>query len=883
MIGETISHYTILSKLGEGGMGVVYKAHDTRLDRLVALKFMPPHITPDESEKARFLQEAKAASALNHPNVCTIYGIHDEDGREFIEMEFVDGGTLRHKLPVQSLAEAVGYAIQIGDALNEAHQKGIVHRDIKAENIMINAKNQVKVMDFGLAKLKGSLKLTKAMSTVGTLAYMAPEQIQGGEVDARSDIFSFGVVLYELLSGHVPFRGEHEAAVMYSILNEEPVPLEQDRRDIPPVLSNLIQRCLEKDPADRYQTAGDIVIELRRVQKLSARVVRSGVVPAYPAQPAATSSGRQETATLPPPPARIPGWKKFLWPAAGIMVAVAALLVYKYFQNPPQSQQFQQMKITRMTNSGKVSQAAVSPDGRYLVYAQDDVGKQSLWVRQTATMSNVQIVPASEAQYGKIVFSRDGNFVYLLKADKNGALSHLYSIPVLGGPMRKLVHNVDSFTLSPDGSHIAFVRYTIGDATFDLIISDADGTNERNIGQRKAPQSYGSLAWAPDGATIACSFVDGNKVSVVSVPVTGGAGRVMSTYDWSAISSMEWMADGSGLVVVPQNAFSTAGAQIWQIAYPSGEIRRITNDLNNYISISVTADSKALVTTETEFHSAVWKLPASDAGHAGWNSDQARQVTFGKDDGAMGVSQTPDGRIVYAASAGGASQIWIMEPGGNDPRQLTSGDIPAVSPTVSPDGKYIVFLRNTNSSVDLWRVNSDGTNLLQLTNGAFAFTPACTPDSKWVVYSHVKDGKYDVWKIPIDGGTPVQITNRHSHTVAVSPDGKSIVCEYQENETGTSHVVAIVSLENGKPAKTFERQEYSDFGWLPDAAALAVVEYHDGIPNLWTIPLDGSQGEQLTHLKTDRIFTYSISHDGKSLVVAHGPVVSDVIMISNFH
>src|SRR5258706_14210357 len=225
MIGQTISHYRILEKLGEGGMGVVYKAEDLKLKRIVALKFPPQHLTSTEELRARFQQEAQAAATLNHPNICTIHAIEEHDGQQFIDMEFIDGETMRNKLPLQRVGDAVSYAIQIGEALTEAHTKGIVHRDIKADNIMVNSKNQIKVMDFGLAKLRGSIKLTRASSTVGTLAYMAPEQISGGSVDARSDIFSFGVVLYEMLAGQTPFRGEHEAAMVYSIVNEEPEPL----------------------------------------------------------------------------------------------------------------------------------------------------------------------------------------------------------------------------------------------------------------------------------------------------------------------------------------------------------------------------------------------------------------------------------------------------------------------------------------------------------------------------------------------------------------------------------------------------------------------------------------------------------------------------------
>jgi len=284
MIGQTISHFNILEKLGEGGMGVVYKAEDTKLKRIVAVKFLPRGIEAQEPERARFLQEAQAASALNHPNVCTIYEISEHEGpaysgapaarQQFIVMEFVDGRTLRQMIPVQKIQAAIDYAIQIGEALQEAHSKGIVHRDVKAENIMVNEKKQVKVMDFGLAKLKGSLKLTKTSSTVGTLAYMAPEQIQGGEVDARSDIFSFGVVLYEMLTGHMPFRGEHEAAMVYSIVNEEPIPIQKHLPEVSSELVHVLNRALEKDPEDRYQFVHEMVIDLRRLKKETTRVVR---------------------------------------------------------------------------------------------------------------------------------------------------------------------------------------------------------------------------------------------------------------------------------------------------------------------------------------------------------------------------------------------------------------------------------------------------------------------------------------------------------------------------------------------------------------------------------------------------------------------------------
>ncbi len=296
MIGQTISHYKILEKLGEGGMGVVYKAEDLTLHRVVALKFLPHNIRSLESERARFLQEAQAVAVLNHTNICTVYDIQEHEGQQFIVMEYVDGRTLRQMVPLQKMQTAVDYAVQIGEALREAHGKGIVHRDIKTDNIMVNSRNQIKVLDFGLAKLRGSLKLTKTHSTVGTLAYMAPEQIQGGEVVARSDIFSFGVVLFEMLTGHTPFRGDHEAAMMYSILNDEPESVQKGRQDISADMDRIIRRALEKDPDDRYQHIDDMVSELRHETKKSTTVNRPPFVePTTPHTSAAEVHGRLPT------------------------------------------------------------------------------------------------------------------------------------------------------------------------------------------------------------------------------------------------------------------------------------------------------------------------------------------------------------------------------------------------------------------------------------------------------------------------------------------------------------------------------------------------------------------------------------------------------------
>ncbi|HTK82088.1 MAG TPA: protein kinase [Bacteroidota bacterium] len=379
MIGSSISHYKILEKLGEGGMGVVYKAQDTKLDRIVALKFLPHHLTANDAEKARFLQEAKAAAAINHPNACSVIDIQEVDDQQFIIMEYVDGTTLRKKIPIQKVDDALTYAVQIGEALQEAHSKGIVHRDVKAENIMVNSKNQIKVMDFGLAKLKGSLKLTRTSSTVGTLAYMAPEQIQGGEVDARSDIFSFGIVLFEMLSGKTPFRGEHDASMMYSILNEEPESILKFAPGISPEIDRIIKRALEKDPADRYQSVADMVSELRREQKKSTRVIRPAVsgsaipvqTPSPETQATSSSSGARGTGSV----------KKVLI-GSGVLLLIAAAVFF--YLKSGSSKAIDSLAVLPFEDAG------ATPDQEYLA----DGVTESI-INNLSKISSLRVVPRS--------------------------------------------------------------------------------------------------------------------------------------------------------------------------------------------------------------------------------------------------------------------------------------------------------------------------------------------------------------------------------------------------------------------------------------------------------------------------------------------------------
>ncbi|MFN0159241.1 MAG: protein kinase domain-containing protein [Bacteroidota bacterium] len=858
MIGQTISHYKILEKLGEGGMGVVYKAQDTKLDRIVALKFLPHHLTTNEAEQARFLQEAKAASALNHPNVCSIHSIGEHEERNFIDMELVEGETLRQKVlvrvdgrPPLQVNDAIGYAIQIGEALHEAHSKGIVHRDIKCENIMVNTRNQIKVMDFGLAKLKGSLKLTKASSTVGTLAYMAPEQIQGGEVDGRSDIFSFGVVLFEMLTGKMPFRGEHDAAIMYSILNEESDAVQKYRQDASPELDRIIHRALEKDPADRYQHVDDMVSELRRLLKTSARVVR-------PEQ--GEQSRTHQTTNF---PFESPGKSNAKWWIGATSAVVLAIVAwFLFFGKPPQAP-LEAMEFSRLTSNGKVAEAVVSPDGKYLVYSREDAGKVSLWIRQMATGSNVQISsPAEEGLWG-LTFSPDANFLYYNQWDKESKTHNVHQIPVLGGHPKKIMEDVAGpISLSPDGKRMVFYRWIVGTAEGRIIVAHLDGNGERILIRGKAPTYMSAPAWSPDGNSIAYAGGRNDSVNILTVPPEGGTEKQVSEKSWFGVEGLVWLADGSGLVL-------TSKSQIWQVAYPGGDAHRVTNDLNTYGRVSVTADRKMLVTVQSEILSNIWVLP-------GLETERAKKVS---DDVSGGASWTPDGKIVYGSNASGRPEVWTIDADGSNTRQLTNDIQLGGTPRVSSDGRYIVFTSYRPPSSNVWRTEIDGSGLKQLSKSNYDGESVISPDGKWVIYGSAKDNFF-LWKVSIEGGEPVRLTDKHSHSPAISPDGKFIACLIQQEEDGKGHKIAILSSEGGSPLKIIDKDV--QFIWMPDGKALCYAEVNLGITNLFSLPLDGGPPKQLTNFKADLIFAFDWSKDGKQLLVVRGTVKNDAILITNF-
>jgi serine/threonine protein kinase/Tol biopolymer transport system component len=897
VIGQSIAQYKVLSFLGRGGMGEVYLVQDTRLGRKVALKLLPTSLINDEERLRRFEREARSASALSHPNVCVIHEIGEtDDERPYIAMEYIEGETLRRRFAGGPLtfSDAIDIARQTASALAAAHDAGVVHRDIKPENIMLRRDGYVKVLDFGLAKLTERYEAgsdseaptfhifnTHSGLLIGTTNYLSPEQARRHEADERADIWSLGVVLYEMVTGRLPFTGDTPSHVIVAILESEPAPLTQFLPATPPELEWIVKKALRKDRDHRYQTVKDFLSDLDDVkQKLneSGASAARQLISHVQTTPVTRHSSALESISQ---TLRQPRISIAFFALALILLGLAGWGVFHWLRTPVTP--FQNMRLTKLTNTGRSihNGAAISPDGKYVAHVIDEAGRQSLVVSYQATASDVVVVPPAEVRYHGLTFSRDGDYVYYVRYEKSD-LGLLYNVPIRGGAPKKITQGVDSaITFSPDGRKFAFVRFEKVNGEYSLIIAASDGTAEKILATRRSSDLFSiyGLDWSPDGKLVAAldgTYAGGFHMRVIGVNVEDGSETPISARQWFAVLQVKWLNDGSGLILNAADE-SVSPIQLWYVSYPAGESERITNDSNDYYGVSLSAKSAALVTVQSTRLINTWVAPTEDS------SRVTRIASTSAVSRSYGLAWTPDNRLIYSSMGGGRLDLWSMKSDGSEKTQLTIDSGSNYHPSVSADGRYIFFASSRTGSFNIWRLDHDGSDPRQLTSGGSDFYPYPSPDGKWVVYESGGSGKRAIWRVPVEGGKAEQLTDTNTSVPVVSPDGKVIACRYWDDNSN-SQKIAIIPFAGGKPIRTFDIPiiDWQRIRWTIDGKALTYVQMHNGVSNIWQQPINGGPPKQLTYFQTDQIVSYDWSRDNKLVACERGVEANDVVLLTSY-
>ena len=852
MIGQVISHYRIVEKLGEGGMGVVYKAEDLKLGRAVALKFLPSHLLESEEHKARFLHEARAAALLDHPNICTVYEIDEADGKTFLAMACLEGQTLKQKIAARPLPleEALDIALQIGQGLQAAHEKGVVHRDIKPANILITPQGQVRIMDFGLAQLSDRTKLTATGTKLGTPAYMSPEQTAGKSTDRRTDIWSFGVVLYEMVSGQLPFQGESEQAVAYGIVHTEPEPLTALRSGVPKDLDSVIAKALAKDLTERYQHVEDMLVDLRVARK---RWEQGRLRSAAPAQGARRS--RVALAALLVVIAAFAGW----W---GLRQSQRAT-------NPLAGARF-----TRLTDfEGMEIEAAISPDGKFVAFLSDREGVFDLWVTQIGSgefrnLTQGQFPDLPHETMRSIGFSADGAHLWLRA--EGGKL-----LPTMGGLARPFGPQGLDPRWSPDGKKILYFAPPENDA---LVIAEANFSNPRQIlrGDFKAGIHQHFPTWSPDSRFAYCvRGVPPDQVDIWRVPAEGGDAEQITRHD--SRLTFPTLLDNRTLLYTA-TAEDGSGPWMYVMDLEDRSPQRATIGVEKYSSVAASADGRRLAVSVANPTGSLWTVPISDEIAA---------------EAAVSRYQVPTSRAIaprlasdvlyYLSSRAGADGLWKAKEGQAVELWKGADGVVTEAPAVSPDGSTLCFSFRKGGRSHLYLMNTEGANIRSLAPSLDVEGSASwSPDGQWIAVSADAGDGVRLFKVPVDGGAPVTLSDIRTNDPLWSPDGRLIV--YEQATAGSSRMVGAVTPE-GEPAplpfeKIVIRAGGDRYRFLPDGKSIVLLLGDFRRQNFWLLDLESTQLRQLTNLRSGfSTRGFDITPDGKQILFDRVQENSDIVLI----
>ena len=848
MTGQSISHYRILDKLGEGGMGVVYKAEDLKLKRMVALKFLPGD---DPELKQRFLQEAQAAAALQHPNICTIFEIDEQ--HSFLAMEFVEGNTLKARIAERplKLEDACDIAAQISAGLQAAHGKNVTHRDIKPGNVMLTPEGVAKIMDFGLARIGHRKGITKTGVAMGTPAYMSPEQARGEQADRRTDIWSFGVVLYEMITGRLPFAGESEAAIARAILDDIPEPVTALRTGLPVGLDRILAKALAKKPSERYQNVEDLLVDLRLCHREQVRAP----------------------------------WSKtrVAWVAAGAACA-AGILAGLWMGRPRQSWQnpLEGARYSRVTDfEGTETDAAISPDGKLIGFVSDRDGQYDLWMTQVGTQNYINLSQGKVTAFFNLDtrplgFSSDASHLWFHRRASGIHPFVTMLIPSFGGPPRPFLNAV-SVSWSPDGRRIVYHTAQSGDPMF---ISDPDGGNATPLFRREEGAHSHYPVWSPDGRFI--YFVSGyppDQMDIWRIPASGGKPERITSHN-SRVRSPALLDDQTLLYIA--TADDGSGSCLYGMNLAARIAHRATSGLEQYTT--VTADEAApnrprrLAATLVNPTSGLWSAPIT----AGIVKESALTRIPTPNVQAHGPRVWRD-EIFYLAASGLSHSLWRKENSGSASEiWKASGGGLVAPPAISPDGKLICFSFRRKDSAGLHVMNADGTNLRMLSDSFQVRSAASwSPDSKWVTVSGDEGKGSRVFKVAADGGAPVRLLDTMSSGPVWSPDGQMII--YSGPDVGGTQTVFAMTPE-GKPLPFPElkvRRKFDGYRFLPGGKSLVFLLGFSPFQTFWLLDLATGQRHQLTDPggPAFEIQNFDVTPDGKRIIFDRIRTNADVVLI----
>ena len=918
-------------------MGVVYEAEDQKLGRSVAIKLLPEATRQDPAALERFWREARTASSLNHPGICTIYELNESGDQPFIVMELLEGQSLdklyyHRSMPYPKLLD---FGVQVADALDAAHKKGVLHRDIKPGNIFLSPSGQVKILDFGLAKLEEGYaapgtargdksdatvaepfandRLTSPGSAIGTIAYMSPEQARGEALDGRSDVFSLGVVLYELATGQHPFSGSTTAVTFDRILNYAPTAPVSVNSDLPPEFEETLNKTLEKDRELRLQSAAELRAELKRLQRKSSGGTTgrasgtlasasagahasgsgsgappggSGSVPPH----ASPGSGGAAAVSDPMPVvsttgiAPAPKTKSRALPLALIVLVLLAAAAFAAWRFWPRPVPFASVSLSQITNTGTLERIALSGDGKFLAEVKNDAGQRTLWVRNIATNSDTQILGAFHNEYVGLNFSPDANYLYFTRGtEDNAAVRSVYIMSVFGGTPRSLVHDVDSPpSPSPDGTRFVYVRWTPDrkDQFSEVHIADKDGGNDQRIytsmNQLQAP------VWSPQGNRIAWVEVNGPTAAVITIlDITSkktiaiaSPKDIIFDANFGGYADLAWLPDDNHLLVLYSKARSDR-KQIGIVGVSAGDFHSLTNDVNAYSQLAISADGKTLATVLTNVDSS---------------------IAYYKGDGGAMISSTPlritpsslawadEDHVLLITRGVGISKL-ERATGALQPMDTGDLDIGRYI-NACPDG-HVLFIAIPKGGGEsrLFRMDGDGGGLTQLTTEGIARAPSCVPGSQKVFFvtrGKVNLSSFTFWSLPVSGGTPQKELDGEGFNPMVSRDAKLaafVVTRHLSYSTAVWDLAAKrLVREVAVNASSLESAESS---FSPDGKAIVAGVSSKGGNSLEYQPIDGSAVHLLTNPTSEAITSFAWSPSGSKLGLLQLRQSSDVVLITD--